>query len=49
MASMNFTVAVERPVVLDRTVSDAEWDHFRRIVHFYVDFRLKKARQLART
>ena len=44
MADLNFRLAVERPVELDRTVSDSEWDNFRRIVHFYADFRLKKVR-----
>lgn len=42
LGELNFTLALERPVALDASVSDAEWKHFQRIVHFYVDFRLKK-------
>jgi hypothetical protein len=44
MLDLNFRVPLERPVALDATVSDKEWEHFRRIIHFYVDFRLKKVR-----
>lgn len=44
MACLNFRLPLERPVALDASVSDSEWEHFQRIVHFYVDFRLKKVR-----
>jgi hypothetical protein len=42
MLALNFRVPLERPVALDATVSDSEWEHCQRIIHFYVDFRLKK-------
>ena len=42
VSDMNFTVAFERPVALDGVLSRGEWAAVERLVHFYVDYRVKR-------